>query len=69
MLATCDGIRYAVQVETPDVSAVLRFSNPRGGHYRALERAAWDLARRVARVIERPQVSSFVKTWTSYVRS
>jgi hypothetical protein len=66
--ATCDGIGYLLQVATPDVNATLRFSNPRSSHYRSLERAACDVARRVSRVIEHPQVSSFVKTWLSYVR-
>lgn len=66
--ATCDGIGYVLQVETLDLSATLRFSNPSGSHYRSLERAACDLARRVSRVVEHPQVSSFVKTWMSYVR-
>jgi hypothetical protein len=69
ILTSCDGIGYVLQVETPDVSAVLRFSNPNGSHYRALERAACDLAAHVARVIQHPQVSSFVKTWRSYVRN
>jgi hypothetical protein len=68
MWASCDGIGYVLQVATPDVSATLRFWNPRGSHYRSLERAACDLARRVARVVEHPQVSNFVKTWMSYVR-
>jgi len=67
-LATLDGIGYFLQVETSDVRATLRFSNPRGSHYRSLERAACDLAKRVSRVIEHPQVSSFVTTWTNYVR-
>jgi hypothetical protein len=68
MLKTCDGIGYLLQVETTEVSATLRFSNPRGGHYRSLERAACDLARRVSRVVEHPQVSNFVKTWMCYAR-
>lgn len=68
MVGTCDGIGYDLQVVTEDVSATLRFSNPRGSHYRSLERAACDLARRVARGIGHPQVSSFVKTWLGYVR-
>ncbi len=67
-VATLDGIGYFLQVETSDVSATLRFANPRGSHYRSLERAACDLAKRVSRVIEHPQVSSFVTTWTNYVR-
>jgi hypothetical protein len=66
--ATCDGIGYFLQVDTPDVSVNLRFSNPLGSHYRSLQRAACDLARRVSRVIENAQVSSFVRTWAGYVR-
>lgn len=62
-----DGIAYVLRVESRDISATLRFSNPRGRHYRSLERAACDLARRMARLIEHPQVSSFVETWRSYV--
>lgn len=68
MRGSLDGIGYVLRMATPDISATLRFSNPREGHYRALERAACKLARRVARVVEHPQVSSFVKTWMGYVR-
>lgn len=68
MMLACDGIGYRLHVVTADVSATIGFSNPRGGHYRSIERAACDLARSVARRIAHSQVSSFVKTWTNYVR-
>jgi hypothetical protein len=63
-----DGIGYVLRVESRDVLATLRFSNPRSSHYRSLERAACDLARKVAHKIGHPQVSSFVNTWMGYVR-
>lgn len=65
---SADGISYFLQVKTTEMSATIRFSNPRNSHYRSLERAACDLASRVARGIDHPQVSNFIKTWMGYVR-
>jgi hypothetical protein len=66
--ATQDGIGYMVRFETSDVRAVLQFANPRSEQYRALERAAYTVAQGVAKSLDHPQVSSFMRVWKGYSR-
>jgi len=67
-ISTLDGIGYMFEIETHDISASLRFSNPRAGAYRKLERGCFEAAKRIAKEADDPQVSNFLKTWRSYLR-
>ena len=67
-MSTLDGISYSFCIETDELHCSIRFSNPRFGVYRKLERACYNAATRISKHIDDPQMSNFIKTWKSYTR-
>jgi len=62
-----DGIAYSIHVCTSSLSAGLTFANPKTESLRSVERALFEVAESVAGVMERSELSDYLKTWRRYL--